>query len=179
MWRVRNSQATSCLQRTYNDQLMIPHELFDWACTNVPAVYFGYCSNEDVRERSSMERRFQLSRTIPGTTKLHTFVPISNSTVEVRLYSASDAFRQERVTLAKNHIPSESGMSPVYMMGIGGAWSLQWRQGSEADISASSRSLELIQISRIPQYLHRTNVTLVDPSGLVYKKESLRTVSSQ
>ena len=80
------------LQRPYNDQLMTSRQLFDWAYTNVPAAYFGYCSNEDyVKERSSLERCFQLSRTISGTRKLHSFVPISDSTVEVRHYSASDA----------------------------------------------------------------------------------------
>ena len=84
------------LPRPYNDQLMTPRQLFDWACTNVPVVHFGYCSNEDyARELSSLERHFQLSRTIPGTRKMHSFVPVTNSTVEVRLYSASDASRKE------------------------------------------------------------------------------------
>ena len=82
---VKRLAARASLQRPYNDQLMTPRQLFDWACTNIPAVYVGYCSNEDyAKERSSLERRFQLSCTIPGTRKLHSFVPISNSTVEVR-----------------------------------------------------------------------------------------------
>lgn len=60
------------LQRPYIDQLMTPRLLFNWVCSNIPAAYFGYCSNEDyAREQSSLERRFQLSRTIPGTRKLH------------------------------------------------------------------------------------------------------------
>ena len=68
----------------------------------MPAAYFGYCSNEDyAREQSNLERRFQLSHTIPGTRKLHYFVPISDSTVEVKFYSSSDVSRKERVALAK------------------------------------------------------------------------------
>ena len=60
-----------------------------------------------MREQRSLEHRFQLSHTIPGTRKLHSFVPISDSTVEVKLYSASDVSRKERVALAKNEIPPE------------------------------------------------------------------------
>ena len=120
---VRRLAARASLQRPYNDQLMTPRQLFDWACTNIPAVYFGYCSNEDyAREQSSLERHFQLSRTIPGTRKLHSFVPISDSTVEVRLYSASDASRRERVTLAKDDIPLESIAGFVTCLYDGNWW---------------------------------------------------------
>jgi hypothetical protein len=105
---VKRLAARASLQRPYSDQLMTPRQLFDWASTNIPAAYFGYCTSEDyARERSSLERRFQLSRTIPGTRKLHSFVPTSNNIVEVRPYSASDTSRKERVTLAKNDIPPE------------------------------------------------------------------------
>ena len=82
---VKRLAARASLQRPYNDQLMTPRQLFNWACSNIPAAYFGYCSNEDyAREQSSLEHRFQLSRTIPGTRKLHSFVPTSHSTVEVK-----------------------------------------------------------------------------------------------
>ena len=63
---VKRLAAHASLQRPYNDQLMTPRQLFDWTCSNIPAAYFGYCSNEDyVREQSSLEHCFQLSRTIP------------------------------------------------------------------------------------------------------------------
>ena len=52
---VKRLAARASLQRPYNDQLMTPHQLFDWACANIPAVYFGYCSSEDdAREQSSL-----------------------------------------------------------------------------------------------------------------------------
>ena len=87
---------------------MTPRQLFDLACTNIPAAYFGYCSKEDyAREQSSLKHRFQLSRTIPSTRKLHSFVLISDSRVEFKFYSSSDVSRKEKVTLAKNNIPPE------------------------------------------------------------------------
>ena len=53
---VKQLAARASLQRPYNYQLMTPRQLFDWAFTNIPAVYFGYCSNEDyAREKSSLE----------------------------------------------------------------------------------------------------------------------------
>ena len=71
---------------------------------------------------SSLERRFQLSHTISGTRKLHSFVPISNRTVEVRHYSASDASRKERVTLAKKWHSLESIAGFVTCLYEGNPW---------------------------------------------------------
>ena len=104
---------TSCLCQLakvpYNEQLMTPRQLFNWACSSIPAVYFWYCSNEDyAKEQSILECHFQLSLTIPCTRKLVSFVPISESTVGVKFYPSPDVSRKERVALAKNDIPRES-----------------------------------------------------------------------
>lgn len=39
--------AQASLLRSYNDQLMTPCQLSNWASANVPAAHLGYCSNED------------------------------------------------------------------------------------------------------------------------------------
>ena len=84
---VERLAARASLQRPYNDQLMTPRQLFDWAIANVSAAHFGYCSNEDYESQQRiLDQRFQQSCTIPGTRKLHSFVPVSNSTMEVRSY---------------------------------------------------------------------------------------------
>ena len=120
---VKRLAARASLQRPYNDQLMTPRQLFDWASVNVPAAHFGYCSNEDYKsEQRILDPRFQQSRTIPGTRKLHSFVPVSNSTVEVRSYSASDASRKERVTLAKDDLPPETIAGFVTCLHDGNWW---------------------------------------------------------
>ena len=85
---VKRLAARVSLQRPYNDQIMTPRQLFDWASTAVPSAHFGYCSMEDYeREQHNLERRFHQSRTIPGTRKLHSFVPISNSKVSQLLFT--------------------------------------------------------------------------------------------
>ena len=198
---VKRLAARASLQRPYNDQLMTPRQLFDWACNNIPAAYFGYCSNEDyVREQSSLEHRFQLSRTIPGTRKLHSFVPILDNTVEVKFYSSSDVSRKERVALAKNEIPPES---------IGGfvtcLYEENWWLACVLEVCSDNKEVKLTFLHPHgpsnsfkypePQNIHTIPMddilTLVDPrtrSGHVYsltKKEitfateQLRTISPQ
>ena len=101
--------ARASLQRPYNDQIMTPRQLFDWATTGIPSVHFGYCSIKDyAREHHHLEQRFHHSRTIPGTRKLHSFIPTSKSKVRVRSYSASETSRDERVTLRMNDLQPES-----------------------------------------------------------------------
>jgi len=98
-------------------------QLFDWASVNVPGAHFGYCSNEGYEsEQRILDQRFQQSCTISGTRKLHSFVPVSNSTVEVRSYSSSDASRKERVTLAKDDLPPETIAGFVTCLHDGNWW---------------------------------------------------------
>ena len=54
---------------------MTPRQLFDWVSVNVQAAHFGYCSNEDYESEQRILDCFQQYRTIPGTRKLHSFVP--------------------------------------------------------------------------------------------------------
>ena len=63
-----------------------------------------------------------LINVISNPRKLHLFVPVSNSIVEVRFYSASDFSRKECVMLAKDNLPPERivGFVTCFMMEIGG-----------------------------------------------------------
>ena len=95
---VKRLAARTSLQRPYNDQIMTPRQLFDWASTNLSSIHFGYCSMEDYqKECHNLEQRFHKSRTIPGTKKLHSFIPITNSKVRVRYYSTSHTFRRRKL----------------------------------------------------------------------------------
>ncbi len=91
--------ARASLQRPYNNQIMTLRQLFDWASISIPAVYFEYCSNEDYeREERNLQGRFRNAQTIPGTRKLHSYVPISVDTLQVRPFSTCTTFKEERVT---------------------------------------------------------------------------------
>ena len=86
--------------------IMTPRQLFDWASTSIPAVHFDYCTNE---ERSAFLRKDSKHvRTIPGTRKFHLFIPTSSTTVQVRHFSASTTFKEEKVTSLETDVPLES-----------------------------------------------------------------------
>ena len=64
---------------------MTPHQLFDWASINIPAVHFDYCSSADYEvEQKNLEQRFMKAGTIPGTRKIHSFIPISKDKLLVK-----------------------------------------------------------------------------------------------
>ena len=89
---VKRQAARASLQRPYEEQIMITRQLFEWAVENIPTVAFNYCSSEDYKsEEQLLEERFQQSRTIPGTRKLHSFVPLTKATISTKVYSLSAA----------------------------------------------------------------------------------------
>ena len=66
---------------------MTPFQLYQWAVDNVPGVHFCYCSTEEYETQIFLQTRFEQTRTIPGTRKLHSFIPISKNTLRTRIYS--------------------------------------------------------------------------------------------
>lgn len=87
---------------------MTPRQLFEWAVENVPAISFQYLTLDDYkREQALLEQRFQQSRTIPGTRKLHFFIPLSRNKVSTKVYPFSATSKEERVTILKSELASE------------------------------------------------------------------------
>ena len=106
---VKRLAACASLQKPDNDQIMTPHQLFDWATCSIPAVHFDYCSSDDYEaEEKKLEERFAKSRTIPGTRKLHSFIPVSNDRIKVKVFSLSTTSREERVSCKDDDLPLES-----------------------------------------------------------------------
>ena len=90
--------ARASLQKPYNQQIMSPTQLYQWAKENIPATVFRYCSTEEYEVvKQELENRFQNSRTIPGTRKLHAFIPLSRHLLAVKLYSNSGEHKEEKV----------------------------------------------------------------------------------
>ena len=87
---------------------MTQHQLFEWASENIPATPFKFCTSEDHKsEEQLLEERFQQSRTIPGTRKLHSFNPVTKATVSTKAYSLSTASKEERVSVLESELPLE------------------------------------------------------------------------
>ena len=87
---VKRLAARASLQRPYDQQIITPYQLYEWAAENIKAAYFKYCSLEDYkRQEIFLGEGFQQSRTIPGTQKLHAFIPLTRSKVCTKVYSTS------------------------------------------------------------------------------------------
>ena len=97
--------ARASLQRPYDQQIMTPRQLFEWASENIKTTVFKYCSlDEYKRQEIFLKDRFEQSRTIPGTRKLHCFIPLTRSMVSTKVYSFSTICKEERVTVIEGEL---------------------------------------------------------------------------
>ena len=85
------------LQRPTDNQILSAEQLFTFATNEIHGMNFGYVDNKEYeKELELLEARFSQSKTIPGTHKFHCFKPISNSQIEVKLYSSSTESLQRK-----------------------------------------------------------------------------------
>ena len=106
---VKRLAARASLQRPYDEQIMTPRQLYEWASTNIPSICFDYCSTEEYqREQSSLEERFCSSRTIPGTRKLHSFVPLTKDKILTRVFSAADVSKEAKISSVDSDVQIEN-----------------------------------------------------------------------
>lgn len=90
--------AKASLQKPYEDQIMTPFQLYQWSSSNITGISFHYCSLEEYEaEKNSLEERFNNCQTIPGTRRLHYFLPQSQDTVLTKRYSACSTSKIQRV----------------------------------------------------------------------------------
>ena len=100
--------ARASLQKPYDQQIMTPRQLFDWAAKNVQATFFQYCSLDDYKKAAIfLEKRFKQARTIPGTRRLHSFTPVSKTIISTKEYSSSTSLKEERVTICDDELTLE------------------------------------------------------------------------
>lgn len=98
---IKRLAAKASLQRPYDKQIMTPRQLYEWASENISAMTFAYCTKDDYKHQEIFLReRFQQSRTIPGTQKLHCFIPITQNKLHAKVFSNSSTMKEERVTLS-------------------------------------------------------------------------------
>ena len=162
-WAVRAS-----LQRPYNDQLMMPRQLSDWASVNVPAAHFGYCSNEDYKsEQRILDQRFHQSRIISGTIESCTCCTCLKQHCGSQILLSFRCFQERESHAGRGRSPTWNNRWLCHHF----AW---WKlvvsmcarshSGSEANISPPSWSLKLVQIPTFLRYPHCTNRKHFNPS---------------
>ena len=56
---VKRLAARASLQRPYDQQIMTPQQLYDWAHSNIQEISFHYCSIEEYKaEEQFLQNRF-------------------------------------------------------------------------------------------------------------------------
>lgn len=98
---IKRLAARASLQRPYDKQIMTARQLYEWALENISAMNFTYCTKDDYRRQEIfLHDRFQQSRTIPGTQKLHCFIPLTQNKLHTKAFSYSNILKEERVTIS-------------------------------------------------------------------------------
>lgn len=96
---VKRLAAKASLQRPYISQILTAKELYDFAVGNISGIGFEYCTTNDYEEvKRTLLPRFNESKAIVGTQKLHSFFPISENQLLVKHYYYSVHQFIERVT---------------------------------------------------------------------------------
>lgn len=102
---VKRLAARASLQRPYDSQIMTPRQLFDWAKDNIAAINFEYCTNEEHdAEDKWLAEHFSLARPIPGTQKLHSFLPVSKTHIFTKIYSFAEESKEENVSVMSDEL---------------------------------------------------------------------------
>ena len=109
---VKRMATKASLKRPYQDQILTPNQLYQFALQEIKGIHFSYATLQEHKDEADfLAERFKYSRTVPGTRSFLSFIPISISSVEVRPYSLGTMKRTERVTSA--HVPE-----PVPLLAI-------------------------------------------------------------
>ena len=78
----------------YNDQILSPHQLFQFIAANLMGINREFVDSEEWNEEEQiLLNRIATAKTIGGTQKLHYFMPISRSSLCVKGYSGSSTYR--------------------------------------------------------------------------------------
>ena len=91
--------------------------MFEFGCSHIPAIKFHYSTTEDYERKSTiLSKRFEHTRTIPGTHRLHSFRPISTEELDVREFSSCTEMRVERISLTRA-VSAHCGMNIAAITG--------------------------------------------------------------
>ena len=98
------------LQSLYDKHILTAFYLYQFACSEIRGMQFAFASSAEYdQEAKLLEARLEISRTIPGTLKLHCIIPCGMDIVEVKQFSRktrkSDLRKEIRVTYCFTTIP--------------------------------------------------------------------------
>lgn len=88
---VKRLAKKATLQGSSDQQIRTPLELYDWANKNIKGINFIYCTADEYEtESENLKTRFETAKTLPGTQKHHSFIPLSETSIATKFYSFSN-----------------------------------------------------------------------------------------
>ena len=95
---VKRQAVIESLRRPYDNQIMSPIDLFNFAVSKLILMKFCFVTHEQYQaEEKLLSNRLKDAKTIAGTQKLHAFIPTSKSTLNVSEFSYSLNVHKEKV----------------------------------------------------------------------------------
>ena len=100
--------ARASLQRPYENQILTPIEFFNFCDKDIKQIDVVYTTHDQYQAKAELlEERHLTATTIAGTQKLHSFIPVNCSTLEVRFFSDSLDSQLKKVCQTVNTLQME------------------------------------------------------------------------
>ena len=115
---VKRLAARASLQATTDNQILTPHDLYQFGNDNIKGIQFFWVTKESVDQHINdfgLEDRYSSAKTVSGTRSHHAFVPLSKSIIVMRRIS-SDTFGTTAVVTDSYHSePEEVGSDETHL----------------------------------------------------------------
>ena len=154
----RSAATKACFQHPYDNHILTSLQLYEFAVGHIQGMHFGFATVQEHDEEAKMlEERHKMSRTVPGTQSLHSFIPLSACMAEVRLFSKSTICRAERVV----HRVSIH-CAPHTAIGIGGYVTVVYNEACWLGCMLSVMESECVDTVKF-QHPHLPSISFVFP----------------
>jgi hypothetical protein len=90
--KVKRLARLASLQRSSNNQITSPMQLFDWANENLEIKCFFVTSQEVKANEAVINERMQSAIAVTGKIKFHCYFPINSFQVNASVLSGDDAY---------------------------------------------------------------------------------------
>lgn len=97
---VKRLAARASLQRSSQDQITTPLELYRWATESgsISSIIVRYAHADDYeKEKEFLAPRFASARFIKNTQKLHSFIPEKEGKVKTKIYSNAEEYEVHKI----------------------------------------------------------------------------------
>jgi hypothetical protein len=74
------------LQQPYNDQIMTPHQLYEWAEWSIHHVNYDFVTKNEYKE-GLLSSWFATAETVHGPQQLPAYMPVKKGILNIKIYS--------------------------------------------------------------------------------------------